>query len=55
VIYLSRQLSEVNFFRQENLVPRKGVFSDILDDTRGAEYTLYKGTKVGGRPEQPGV
>jgi len=51
----SRQLSEVNFFQHENQGKQKGVFSGIVNDTRGAEYTLQKGTKVGAGPEKPGV
>jgi len=45
----------VNFFRHENSGQWKGVFSGIVDDTRGVEYTLEKGTKVGAGPEQPRV
>jgi len=40
LICLSRQLSEVNFFQHENLGQQKGVFSGIVDDTRGVEYAL---------------
>jgi len=32
VICLSRQLSEVNFFRHENLGQREVVFSGIVDE-----------------------
>jgi len=33
-------MSEVNFFRHENLGQQEGVFSGIVDDTQGVEYTL---------------
>jgi len=55
LIFLSHQLSEVNFFQHENSGERKGVFSGIVDDTRGVEYSLLKGTKVGAGLEQSGV
>jgi len=55
LICLSRQLSEVNIFRHENSGQQNGVFSGIVDDKRGVEYTLWKGTKVGAGPEQPRV
>jgi hypothetical protein len=45
----------VNFFGNEYLGQRKGVFSGIVDDPRGVEYSLLKGTKVGAGPEQSGV
>jgi hypothetical protein len=48
-------MSEVNFFWYENLGQRNVVFSGIVDDMQGSEYTLLKGTKVGAAPEQPGV
>ena len=48
-------MSEVNFFRHQNWGQRKGVFSGIVDDAGGVEYSLKKGTKVGAGPEQPGV
>jgi len=50
---LSRQLAEVNLFQYELSVEWKGVFSDIVDDKQGVEYTLYNGMKVGVGPEQP--
>jgi len=33
---------------------RKEVLSGIVDNTRGVEYTLWKGMNVGDGPEQPG-
>ena len=53
MICLSRQLAEVNLFQYELSVEWKGVFSDIVDDKRGVEYTLYNGMKVGVGLEQP--
>jgi hypothetical protein len=32
-----------------------GVSADIVDDTRGVEYTLLNGTKVGAGPQQPAM
>jgi len=55
MICLSRQLSEVNFFRHENSGQRNGIFSSIVDDTGGVEYSMQRGTKVGAEPEQSGV
>jgi len=55
MICISRQLSEVNIFRHENSGQQHGVFSAIVDDTRGAEYTLLKRMTVGAGPELPGV
>jgi hypothetical protein len=40
MICLSLQLSEVNFFRHQNLGQWKVVFSGIIKDMRGVEYTL---------------
>jgi hypothetical protein len=40
MICLSRQLSEVNLFQYENSGQWKWVFSGIVDDTGGVEYTL---------------
>jgi len=40
LICLSRQLSEVNFFRHENSGQCKGVVSGIVDITRGVEYPV---------------
>jgi len=45
----------VNFFRHENPGEWKGVFSGIVDDTRGVQYTPQNATKVGAGPEQPSV
>jgi len=45
----------VNFFGHETSGQRNGVFSGIVDDTGGVEYSLYNGTKVGAGPEQSGV
>jgi len=55
LICLSRQLSEVNFFRHDNSGQRNGLFSGIVDDMGGVEYSLWKGTKVGAGAEQSGV
>ena len=52
LIYLSLQLSDVNFFRHENSGQRNGVFSGIVDVMGGVEYTPWKGTKVGTGHEQ---
>jgi len=41
----------VNFFQHENSGQPKGVFSGIVDDMQGVEYTLQKGTIVGAGPE----
>jgi len=40
MICLSCQLSEMNFFRNENLGQRNEVFSGIVDDMGGVEYSL---------------
>jgi hypothetical protein len=45
----------MNFFHHANLGQHNGVFSGIVDDLLGVGYTLYKLTKVGAWPEQPGV
>jgi hypothetical protein len=45
----------VNFFRHEYSGQQKGVFSGIVDDMGGVEYTLWKGMIVGAGPEQPCV
>jgi len=52
---LSLQLSELTFFQNENSGQWKGVFSGIVDDTRGVEYSLWKGMNVGAGPEPPRV
>jgi len=54
LICLSRQLSEVDVFRHEISGHQEWVFSGIVDATRGVEYALWTGTKVGAGPEQPG-
>jgi hypothetical protein len=40
MICLGRQLSEENFFWHENSGHWQGVFSGIVDDMRGVEYSL---------------
>jgi hypothetical protein len=45
-------MSEVNFFWHENPGQGNGVYSGIVDDTGGVEYSLEKRTKVGAGPEQ---
>ena len=55
MICFSRQLSEVNFFQQDNLEQWNVVFCGIVDDTEGMENSLETGTKVGAGPEQSGV
>lgn len=55
MLYLCRQLSEVNIFGHENLGEWNEVFSGIVDDMRGVEHTLQKGTTVGAGPVQLGV
>ena len=55
VIWLSRGLSVWKCFQHENSGQRNRVFTDIVDDMRGMEYTLFKGTKIGAGSDQPGV
>jgi len=45
----------MNFFRHENSWQQNGVVSGVVDDTGGVQYSLWKGPKVGGGPEQSGV
>jgi hypothetical protein len=55
VICLSHQLPEVNIFQDENSGQWNGVFSGIVDDTGGVDYSIQTGTKFGAGPEQSGV
>jgi hypothetical protein len=40
VLCLSRQLSKLNFFQDENSGQLNGVFSAIVDNTGGVKYSL---------------
>jgi len=55
LIYLSRQLCEVTYFRHYKSGQQKGLFAGIVDNTQGVKYSLQKGMKVGAGPEQSGV
>jgi hypothetical protein len=55
LIFLSRQLSEVIFFRHENSGQWKEEFSGIFNNQCGVEYSVWKLPKFGAEPEQPGV
>ena len=55
LIGLSHQLCQVIFCWNENSMQRKGVFSGIVKDSCGVEFTLQHGTNAGGGPAQPRV
>jgi hypothetical protein len=50
-MYLSCQLSEVNFIQHENSAQQKGVFSGIVDNLQGMDYSLSTVMQVDAGPE----